>query len=130
MHKLLWIAKRPDETYPFFYQAEAGVDYMEDVDRIKNENPNLWLDNRRGFPDPSNILEYRIGWEFPDEAHWLELQTKLLEAKTDWIDVRNNYFIEAGHELWLKIFYEDGRELLLRQIPLPDPALALNIYKP
>jgi hypothetical protein len=103
---------------------------MEDVDRIKNENPSLWLDNRRGFPDPANTLEYRIAWEFPDEAHWLELQTKLLETKTDWIDVRNDYFIEATHELWLKIFYEDGRELLLRQIPLPDPALALGIYKP
>ena len=76
------------------------------------------------------VLEYKISWEFPDEAHWLELQTKLLETKTDWIDVRNGYFIEATHELWLKIFYEDGRELLLRQIPLPDPALALGIYKP
>lgn len=130
MHKLLWIAKRPNETYPFFYQSEAGVDYMEDVDRIKNENPNLWLDNRRGFPDQNSTLQYNIVWEFPDEAHWIEFQKKLLEAKTDWIDVRNNYFIEAEHELWLSIVFEDGRELLLRQIPLPDPTLALNIYKP
>ena len=130
MHKLLWISKRPDETYPFFYLAEAGVDYMEDVDKVKNENPTLWLDNRRGYPDQNNPLQYNIAWEFPDEAHWLEFQQKLLEIKTNWIEVRNTYFVEAGHELWLKIFYEDGRELLLRQVPLPDPALALGIYNP
>ena len=130
MHKLIWIARRPDETYPFFYHAEAGVDYMEDVDRIKNENPQLWLDNQRGFTGPVDTLEYKISWEFPDEFHWLEFQQKLLEIKTDWIDVRNNYFVEAVHELYLKIIYEDGRELLLKQVPLPDPVLALGIYNP
>lgn len=128
MHKLIWTAKRPDETYPFFYHAEAGVDYMEDVDRIKNENPHLWLDNRRGFSDPVNTLEYKISWEFSDEAHWLELQTKLLKAKTNWINVRNNYFVVAEHELYLTIIYEGGRELQLRQVPLPTPELAAGIY--
>lgn len=129
MHKLIWIAKRSDEIYPFFYQSEAGVSYMEDVDRIKNENPQLWLDNQRGFPDPANTLEYKISWEFPDEFHWLEFQQKLLEIKTDWINARNNYFVAAEHELYLEIYYEDGREVLLRQIPLPEPELEIGIYK-